>query len=182
MSRETKSRLRPACPPFKIDMVAWLKRLLRKIFPKRPPYEEAFSAATTVSQICTIVTRWISPRAETVDEWSSAEETWKRGYGDCEDFAVLVAAQCARIGIDADIYAFWAVGRPEGHAIVIGQDWLADMGEYLGGVTFQDALTLIAHKLFAKKEKLYWRKMKPEEMIKKCLKKQEGFGSIDNEW
>lgn len=93
---------------------------------------------------------------------------------------MLVVTQCRKLNIAADIYAFWA-SMEEGHALVVGERWIADMGEYLPCQTFADAKRLVAYRLLVKAEKLWWRKIEPEEMLKKSLIKGKGFGTIGSE-
>jgi hypothetical protein len=101
----------------------------------RPAWEEVKRAATTPREICRFVGTYISYRTEDVDRWTSPDETWARGKGDCEDFATLVEQACHDAGFDACIELYFPAGRPgQGHAIAVGhwqgRMWMSDTGDY----------------------------------------------------
>ena len=135
---------------------------LRKLFPKRPPYEQAFADAKTPDAVCKIVARWIREDPEAEDEWTSPPETWARGYGDCEDFSFLIAEQCNRLGFPCGVHFFYVIGvHQEGHALAIGQGWVADMAEYIPKATFQDAREIAARKLDTTPDRLWFAIVPP---------------------
>ena len=52
-------------------------------------YNNDFNDLKTIEDIIFYMRSNIELRFEEVDTWSTAEETLSRGYGDCEDFAIV---------------------------------------------------------------------------------------------
>lgn len=101
----------------------------------RPTWGELLAACATPRDVCTMVQRYVSSKTESVDRWSGAEETWQKGRGDCEDFAVLIEQLCTALGFDATIQLYFPIKRfGEGHAVVVGrwngQMWVSSLGSY----------------------------------------------------
>lgn len=67
-----------------------------------------------------------------VDEWLTAAETYKRGWGDCEDLAVWLVADMLTRGIPAEV-VIKKVRPGLSHAMVlIGRSRLEDPSRKLG--------------------------------------------------
>jgi hypothetical protein len=66
------------------------------------------------------------------DRWQSSRQTWRRGAGDCEDFAACIVDMCREKGIQADTYVLWSADRRESHAVAMGtfrgQTWMSSNG------------------------------------------------------
>lgn len=111
--------------------------------------------AHSPAEVCMIVEKIVRYRSDKrKDEWATPEETLRRGYGDCEDIAILIQELCGRIGAESDVILFFASGREEGHAIVAGRwgdkFWMADNGDYKEAATFE----MLAANV---KQRLTWR-------------------------
>lgn len=60
-------------------------------------------------------------------QWSSPQETYERGTGDCKDYAVLKYYSLRDIGISADRLRFTlVVWRDELHAVLVVDDMVLD--------------------------------------------------------
>jgi len=99
--------------------------LLRRIFTKLT-WEEIETIVDTPKEICAAIRHTVDYKEDFGDEWTAANETWNRGYGDCEDFAIAVLELCKKKGIKADIQVFYPNGSIVGHAVVIGE-WKGKM-------------------------------------------------------
>jgi transglutaminase-like putative cysteine protease len=111
--------------------MSWIHRL----FAKKPPFDTAFADCTTPRDVCAVVRRWIRPVAENgTDRWLLPSQTWRQGFGDCEDIAHLVEYACTARNIKAYTMIYWgprtAGGRWNGHMIAVGEGWFADNGQY----------------------------------------------------
>ena len=58
-------------------------------------------------------------RRVTDDYCQTPLDTYLRGYGDCEDFAVFAASLLNRFGYQAKLYAFYKRNDNEGHAVCV---------------------------------------------------------------
>lgn len=99
-----------------------------------PAWQELPSLVGTPRQVCSMIRHHVRYRADLGDEWATGEETWKRGYGDCEDFAFSVVELCRKVGLDARVAIVHPEGSLEGHAVVVGtykgQFWVSSNGWY----------------------------------------------------
>lgn len=115
------------------------RRLARVVAGGRATWESVDHVYPSARAICSLVSRNISYRAEPPgrDRWQTPRETWERGHGDCEDFAVLVRHLCRRSDIVClmRIY-FIRAGRAAAHAVAMGpieRDgswWVSSSGAY----------------------------------------------------
>jgi hypothetical protein len=84
-------------------------------------------------QICKKVYWGVRYKQESVNKWQRPQETWEKGRGDCEDFALLIKELCAINGIQANISVFFPK-TGIGHAIVHGKFgdifWFSSSGSY----------------------------------------------------
>lgn len=108
----------------------WYKRFFFK-----PTWEQMEVEGDTPENICALMSKHIGYASEDVDTWMPAEQTWSRGLGDCEDFALCVMKVCQDHGFDASIHLFYSLKNlGQGHAVVIGEQdgklWVSSNGEY----------------------------------------------------
>jgi len=108
----------------------WLKRTLTK-----PSWRQAVAECTTPQDVCRMVQRHIVYTDEDGDTWSAADETWDRGAGDCEDFAILAQELCLELGYDASVQLYYATApKFTGHAVAVGtwgdKMWVSSNGSY----------------------------------------------------
>ena len=127
---------------------------------KRYSMEEAIALSFSPRDACDIVGRSISYRADIGDEWCSADETWQRGRGDCEDFAVVVQEICSRIGVEVSVYLFFPTGRNDsGHAVAVGQwmgrYWVSSNGSYEETGSLEGVRELVAREMRWEDEDLW---------------------------
>ena len=109
---------------------SWFHRMFHK-----PTWAEVLEQCETPRDVCNVVNRFIGYRTEEMDRWASAEETWQRGRGDCEDFAVFIETLCHRLGFSVTVNLYFPSGmRGEGHAVAVGtwngQMWMSSNGSY----------------------------------------------------
>jgi transglutaminase-like putative cysteine protease len=133
----------------------WFQRLFVK-----PTWEEARRDCATPADVCRMVRRHVVYREDAVDRWATAEETWQRGAGDCEDFAVCVQKLCRELGIEASVQVFYALtpGRG-GHAVVVGEwegrPWLSDNGSYERLKEPADVAARVSRDLWCKADEMW---------------------------
>jgi len=133
----------------------WLQRLFFK-----PSWEEAVVEAVTPKEICRMVERHVGYQEEWVDTWSLAQATWKKGSGDCEDFAVAVQDLCRAHGIDTTVELYYPlVGGAVGHAVVVGtwngRLWLSSNGSYEEMDSQEQIAKRMAQILWCKPDRMY---------------------------
>lgn len=107
----------------------WYKRFFCK-----PTWEQVVVEGDTPENICALVGKHIGYASEEVDRWTPAEQTWSKGSGDCEDFALCVLKVCEDRGYNASIHLFYSLKDLEGHAVVIGEQdgqlWVSSNGDF----------------------------------------------------
>lgn len=118
----------------------------------RQTVEEVLLEAQRPRDVCRAVARNVGYRTEDVDRWASLQETWARGFGDCEDFAASVAILCHQLGFEAKVHLYFALGgRREGHAVVVGlwqgRMWMSDLGSYKEVDSIEDVKDRVARNL-----------------------------------
>jgi predicted transglutaminase-like cysteine proteinase len=95
-------------------------------------WDEVVQTANTPEDIVKAVTRHIQYKADIGDQLTGGKETWKNGYGDCEDMAACIAELCREKGWDAEIEIFSSSESAVGHAVAMGRwknkIWLASNG------------------------------------------------------
>ena len=109
---------------------SWLRRLFY-----RPTWSEVLEQCKTPRDVCNTVGRYVGYRTEDVDRWTSAEETWQAGRGDCEDMAVCIETLCHELGFSATVNLYYSKDpRYEGHAVAVGtwggRMWMSSNGSY----------------------------------------------------
>lgn len=126
---------------------SWFKRHFG-----RQTVEEVLREAKQPRDVCRAVARNVGYRTEDVDRWASLQETWARGFGDCEDFASSVAILCQQLGFEAKVHLYFALGgRRDGHAVVVGiwqgRMWMSDLGSYKEVDSIEDVKDRVARNL-----------------------------------
>jgi len=134
---------------------SWLRRFFCK-----PTWEQAVSECATPRDVCRMVERHVSYKAEAVDQWATARETWKRGAGDCKHFAVCVQTLCKELGFEGSIKLYYSASSvAAGHAIAIGtwngQLWLSSNGSYEEIASEKDAAERVSRVLWCKPDKMW---------------------------
>ena len=119
------------------DKPDWLRRNYGKM-----AWYEIVDSAVSPEEVCSAVRRHVKYRKDGTDEWATGKETWKRGYGDCEDIAACVQELCKELGFNASVRLFYGKKTRKAHAIVIGdwngRKWLSSNGSYHGSVSAED--------------------------------------------
>ena len=62
-------------------------------------------------------------KADATDQWSLPANTIRRGYGDCEDLAALLASLYLSQGMDAKLLVFYPFGWEIAHVVVLLKDF-----------------------------------------------------------
>jgi len=124
----------------------------KRTFPGRMKWEEVSTRVSSLPEICRYVYRNIRYRADGIDELTSPEVTWSRGYGDCEDFAGCVVALSRKLNKEASIVVLYPVDSFEGHAIAMGRTdrgglWMSSNGSYREVDSEDDIKRIVARDL-----------------------------------
>ena len=119
---------------------------------QRPIWTEVAVPYDTPRNLCALVAQHVRYQAEAKDRWSTAEETWARGRGDCEDLSVLIRALCRISQFDVRIHAYLPTGLAgSGHVVPVGawngQLWFANNGAYREVDSESDLLRVVAQSL-----------------------------------
>jgi predicted transglutaminase-like cysteine proteinase len=97
--------------------------------------------------ICNAVRNRMRYTSDVVNAWQSADQSWNRKKGDCEDFAVTVRHICHAKGLSADVYAFYPKTGEMGHAVTIGRSadglWMSSNGSFERITSITDARNII---------------------------------------
>ena len=133
---------------------SWFKRMFCK-----PEWEQILVECDTPKEICKMINKHIGYREEQRDSWSAAHDTWERGKGDCEDFAICVQELCQESGFDANIHLYYSMKNfTQGHAVVVGvnngQLWLSSNGSYTELDSMDEANAIISRVLWCDKKDL----------------------------
>lgn len=127
---------------------------------RRPTIEKAFADCRTPRDICQVIRRYVRTKAMLGQvNPPSPIETWRRGYGDCDDIAFLVHHVCRQHIIHCDVLFYYVMNRKrDGHALVqglwCGSVWCASNADYFEGV---DPMSVAKDALGA--ARLWWRIM-----------------------
>ena len=134
---------------------SWFHRMFHK-----PTWSEVLEQCESPRDICNIVGRFVGYRTEEYDRWTSAEETWEQGRGDCEDFAIFIESLCHKLGFSATVNLYFPSGlRGEGHAVAVGtwngQIWMSSNGSYREVESIDDVKESVARMYGCPKEDLW---------------------------
>ena len=137
--------------------ISWFKRAFCNL-----NFEEACIVYETPRKICHAVKQRISYRPDMFEEWTNGEQIWKRGYGDCEDFVIVISDICSDNKISTEMYLLYPENGFKGHMIIVGgkdkQLWFASNGNYYEASSFSDIKKKIIRQLRWKNKKVV---MKP---------------------
>jgi len=127
---------------------------------RKPEFNQIPALCTQPADVCRVVDRFVRDRRDFRDRWNTAEETWHRGRGDCEDFAVVIENLCRELGFDAHVRLYYpATPGLEGHAVVAGQwngkFWISSMGSYREFSTETEAKASVAREMGYKSSELW---------------------------
>lgn len=152
----------PQDPPDPPSLPAAHKSWFQRHF-VRPTWDEALQECRTPQDICRIVARCVADRVETIDRWYPAQETWRRGRGDCEDFAICVQELCHQLGMETAIRLYYPTDLGEGHAVVVGRTygrlWMSSMGSYEEVASEDDVARKVARMIGCRPEKMWSRSL-----------------------
>lgn len=98
-------------------------------------WSETLSVVESPKDICDRVKCQVTYRKDRDNIWTTGAETWKRGYGDCDQIARCVQDLCDTKGFPAETFAFVTTrGERRGHAAVIGtwnrELWVSSNGSW----------------------------------------------------
>ena len=135
---DTAPAASPASPK-----VSWFRRTFCSL-----TWSETAAVARSPKEICRRIRARVKYKKELGDKWTSGKETWKRGYGDCEDFAACVSDLCRQIGLQTRIYMFYNKRSSKGHVVTIGEwrgrMWMSSNGCWATIGSVKDARDKIA--------------------------------------
>ena len=118
-------------------------------------------------EICRKVSEHLEERANNLDRWACFDEVWRRGYGDCNDFAVCIEQLCHENGVKCKIYLTYPpVG--EGHAFAVGDNWMSDMGDYIEISSFSDVKKRAADILSCDPLKIWYLPLTHQDVQRFC--------------
>jgi predicted transglutaminase-like cysteine proteinase len=129
----------------------------------------------TPREICRLIEKNVRYTTEKVDNWSSASETWARGRGDCEDFAILIQDLCRISGMSTKVHLYFpATGGREGHAVLVGEwngkTWFSSNGSYEEVKSEDEVKSRVAKMLSCKAKQLYGMKLDERAVAKYIAK------------
>jgi hypothetical protein len=126
--------------------VGWFRRNFGTL-----TWQEIRSVVASPKDAAAQVRRHVRFREDVGDVWSGGQETWERGYGDCEDLAAAVVDLVRGMGQKAEILVFNPAGSWEAHAVAIGHHegkmWISSNGWYETVDSLEDAKRVVAREL-----------------------------------
>ncbi len=151
-SRGTRSKV-----PCQVNPTAH-RSLFQRLF-VRPSWNQALLTCHNPHEVCRTVGRYVSYRRERIDHWNTADETWRSGRGDCEDFAITIMEMCRQLGIETHMELFFPYGRGSGHAVVVGKWhgklWMCSVGDYSEVTSEEDIAAKVASELWCDKDHMW---------------------------
>lgn len=148
-------------PALTLPALAKAKRNFLVRFFCKPDWEQALSECTSPKDVCRMVEKHVSYREEAVDQWTSARETWERGYGDCEDFAICIQTMCRELGFDVSVQLFYTLSPAlTGHAIATGANsdgslWLSSNGSFEKAASSKEIAARVADILWCDDSRMW---------------------------
>lgn len=138
---------------------SWAKRTFGRM-----DWSEAAQAYASPREICRLVEKNVRYKTEKTDKWSASGETWMAGYGDCEDFAILIQELCRLSGFETKVHLYFpATGGREGHAVLVGEwngkIWFSSNGQYEEVKSEQEVRNRVARMLSCKEKQLWVMKL-----------------------
>ena len=149
---------------------SWTKKMFG-----RTEWTEVQHAYANPREICRTVEKNIRYVTEDSDTWSPAAQTWGRGRGDCEDFALIVQELCRLSGIDTKVHLYFpATGGREGHAVLVGEFegkmWFSSNGSYEEVKSEKEVRQRVARMLSCKEPQLWGMKLSENDVAKYIAK------------
>lgn len=153
-----------ATPDSALTKPTWAKRT----FGRMEWAEAAAQPFSTPREICRLIEKNVRYKLEDLDVWSAGEETWARGRGDCEDFAIAIQELCRLNGMETKVHLYFPAGGGPGHAVLVGtwngKLWFSSNGAYEEVKSEQDVRKRVARVLSVKEEKLWVMKLSDEQV------------------
>jgi len=156
------------------------KSWLQKNFSK-PNWDDAARECATPRDVCRLVLKHVWYTEEPRDLWSGPQDTWMKGRGDCEDFAVCIQTLCKQLGFDATVQLFYPP-KPgaEGHAMVIGnwngKIWMSSNGAYNEIRSIDDAKKCASRLLWCDAKKMWSVPLKDDD-VQRFIRCSEQIGA-----
>ncbi|HMP76025.1 MAG TPA: transglutaminase domain-containing protein [Kiritimatiellia bacterium] len=145
---------------------SWAKRTFGSM-----NWSEAAQSYASPREICRLVEKNIRYKTEKVDQWATAEETWTRRFGDCEDFAVLIQEIGRLSGLETKVHLYFPpTAGKEGHAVLVGEwegkIWFSSNGSYEEVKSEDEVRKRVAKMLSAKADKLWVMKLSERDVAR----------------
>lgn len=146
---------------------SWTKRT----FGRMEWAEAASLKFSNPREIARLVEKNVRYKTEKADAWSTAEETWVAGRGDCEDFAVLIQELCKLNGMETKVHLYFPQGAgKEGHAVLVGEwngkMWFSSNGAYEEVKSEEEVKRRVASMLSTKSANLWVMKLSDRDVAK----------------
>ena len=145
---------------------SWAKRTFGSM-----DWAEAAQSYATPREICRLVEKNVRYKTEKVDQWATAEETWTRRSGGCEDFAVLIQQLAQISGMQSKVHLYFPpTAGNEGHAVLVGEwngkIWFSSNGSYEEVKSEEDVRKRVAKMLSAKADRLWVMKLSERDVAR----------------
>jgi predicted transglutaminase-like cysteine proteinase len=145
---------------------SWAKRTFGSM-----DWTEAAQSYATPREICRLVEKNVRYKTEKVDQWATAEETWTRRFGDCEDMAVLIQELAQVSGMQSKVHLYFPpTAGKEGHAVLVGEwngkVWFSSNGSYEEVKSEDEVRKRVAKMLSAKADKLWVMKLSERDVAR----------------
>lgn len=130
----------------------------------RPEWEDAIEECKTPEDVCSLVRRWVSYRIDTIVP-GSASVILHRGWGDCDDYALVIRDLCRAIGCDAWARVYYSTMPVHfGHAVAFGKlasgkMWMSSNGDYREVESEEDIRKVVARILSCRLNTMYDREL-----------------------
>ncbi len=133
---------------------SWMQRTFG-----REDWSTVAKAYETPREICRMIERSVRYTEEKADQWSTSQDTWNRGRGDCEDFAICIQELCRQSGLPARVHLYFPAGGREGHAVLVGEwngkIWFSSNGSYEEVKSEDEVRARVARMLSCKAKNLW---------------------------
>lgn len=148
---------------------SWMQRTFG-----REDWSAVAHAYDTPREICRMIERSIRYTTEKADQWSPSQDTWSRGRGDCEDFAICIQELCRLSGLPARVQLYFPAGGREGHAVLVGEwngkMWFSSNGSYEEVKSEEEVRARVARMLSCKEKNLWVMRLSQTDVEKYLAK------------
>ncbi len=148
---------------------SWMQRTFG-----REEWSTVAKAYETPREICRMIERSVRYTEEKADQWSSPQDTWARGRGDCEDFAISIQELCRLSGLPARVHLYFPAGGREGHAVLVGEwngkIWFSSNGSYEEVKSEDEVRARVARMLSCKAKNLWVMRLSQTDVEKYLAK------------